>query len=59
MYLEAFRENGEKLHELTVARMGEASSTWDKIKAFVAVRLAFGETNKDFFGSTCRSLPEP
>jgi len=48
MYLEAFRENGEKFHALTMARMNEASSTWDKIEAFVAVRLEFGETHKDF-----------
>ena len=48
MYLEAFRENVEKLHQATVARMEEVSSTWDKIKAFVTVRLEFGEANKDF-----------
>jgi AcrR family transcriptional regulator len=48
MYLEAFRENVEQLHELTVERMRKARSTWDKIKAFVAVRLEFGETHKDF-----------
>ncbi len=48
MYLEAFRENIEKLHHLTIARMEEASSTWDKIKAFVTVRMEFGETNKGF-----------
>ena len=48
MYLEAFRENIEQLHALSVARMDEASSTWDKIKALVAVRLELGETHKDF-----------
>jgi len=48
MYLEAFRENVEKLHKLTLERMEGAHSTWDKIKAFIAVRLEFGETNKNF-----------
>lgn len=48
MYMEALRENIEKLHALTSARMEEASSTWDKIKALVAARLEFGKTHKDF-----------
>ncbi len=48
MYLEAFRENVERLHEATLAGMKEGSSAWDKIKAFVAVRLEFGEAHKDF-----------
>ncbi len=48
MYFQAFRENVEKLHDATVVRMEEASSTWDKIKAFIAVRLEFGETHKEF-----------
>jgi len=48
MYLQAFRENVEKLHELTVERMQQAASTWDKIKAFVAVRLEFGEKHREF-----------
>lgn len=48
MYLEAFRENVERLHELTRQRIEEAQCTWDKIRAFVSVRLEFGETHKDF-----------
>ena len=48
MYMEALRENIEKLHALTVARMEEASSTWDKIKALIAVRLEFGKAHKKF-----------
>jgi len=48
MYLEAFRENVERLHEQTLERIENARSTWDKIKAFVIVRLEFGETHKDF-----------
>ncbi len=48
MYLEAFREHVEKLHKRTLARMQEAQSTWEKIKAFVVVRLEYGEENKDF-----------
>ncbi|MFB3904240.1 MAG: TetR/AcrR family transcriptional regulator [Acidobacteriota bacterium] len=48
IYLEAFRENVERLHEVTVRRIDEAHTTWDKIKAFIAARLEFGETNKHF-----------
>ncbi len=48
MYLEAFRENVEKLHKLTLERLDEAHTTWDKIKAFITVRLEFAETHKDF-----------
>ncbi len=48
MYFQAFRVNVEKLHEATIVRMEEVSSTWDKIKAFITVRLEFGETHKEF-----------
>jgi len=48
MYLEAFRENVERLYEQTRQRIEEALSTWDKVKAFIIVRLEFGETNKSF-----------
>jgi AcrR family transcriptional regulator len=49
MYLEAFQDNVQKLHQLTLDRMEEAHSTWEKIRAFVTVRLETAETHKDFF----------
>jgi TetR/AcrR family fatty acid metabolism transcriptional regulator len=48
MYLEAFRENVEKLHRLTLDRIKQAPSTWEKIRAFICVRLETAETHKDF-----------
>lgn len=48
MYLEAFRNKIEQLHELSQLRMEEASSTWAKIEAFVAARLEFSEMEEDF-----------
>jgi len=48
MYIEAFRENIEELHQETRQRMEDVHSTWDKIKAWITVRAEFSEKRKEF-----------